>query len=97
MALHDAAPLYRDAPEAREARTSDASIFHGFMQQALPHAPVQVRALVADLIRTTLTQAGKRFSETPRTAAEIETYSGAMADMFCAYIESLGIVRRRVR
>ena len=29
---------------------------------------------------------GKRFSEQPRTDAEIDTYAGAMADMFCAYV-----------
>jgi hypothetical protein len=45
--------------------------------------------LVADVIETTLTQVGKRFSETPRTAAEIERYACAMSDMFCAYVEKL--------
>jgi hypothetical protein len=32
---------------------------------------------------------GKDFSGSPRTDAEIEAYADAMADMFCAYIESL--------
>jgi hypothetical protein len=35
----------------------------------------------------TLSQVGKRFSEVPRASAEIETFAGAMADMFCAYLE----------
>jgi hypothetical protein len=32
---------------------------------------------------------GKRFSENPRTRAEIEAYAHAMADMFCAYFRAL--------
>ena len=38
---------------------------------------------------TTLSKVGKHVSESPRTAAEIETYADAMADMFSAYLESL--------
>lgn len=38
-ALHDAAPLYRDAPEAAQARSSGKRIFHKFMQEALPGVP----------------------------------------------------------
>jgi hypothetical protein len=59
------------------------------MQEALPQATDKARSLAADLIETTMTQAGKRFSETPRTAAEIERYRHAMADMFCAYLKEL--------
>jgi hypothetical protein len=32
---------------------------------------------------------GKRFSDTPRSSAEIKTYAGVMADMFCAYLTAL--------
>jgi hypothetical protein len=32
---------------------------------------------------------GKQFSESRRTAQEIDAYADAMADMFCAYIENL--------
>jgi hypothetical protein len=38
---------------------------------------------------TTFSAAGKQFSESPRTAAEIDSWSDAMADMFCAYLEKL--------
>jgi AcrR family transcriptional regulator len=89
VALNDAAPLYRDAPEAREARASGDRIMQGFMREALPQASESTRALAADLITTTLSKVGKHFSESPRSPAEIETYAGAMADMFCAYLESL--------
>jgi AcrR family transcriptional regulator len=90
VALNDAAPLYRDAPEAREARASGNRIIQAFMREALPEASEAVRALAGDLITTTFSAVGKEFSETPRTPAEIETYAEAMADMFCAYLESLG-------
>jgi AcrR family transcriptional regulator len=89
VALDDAAPLYRDAPEAREARTSGGRTVEVFMREALPKASESTRALAADLITTTLSQVGKHFSESPRTSTEIKTYAEAMADMFCAYLESL--------
>ncbi|WP_225769468.1 TetR family transcriptional regulator [Inquilinus sp. Marseille-Q2685] len=89
LALSDAAPLYRDAPEAREARASGDGIVQAFMREALPDAPVATRELAGDLITTTLNQVGKRFSETPRTPAEIAAYADVMADMFCAYLAGL--------
>jgi AcrR family transcriptional regulator len=89
IALNDAAPLYRDAPEAREARASGDATMLVFMREALPHVSENARALAADLVATTLSQVGKRFSESPRSLAEIETYASALADMLCAYLESL--------
>jgi AcrR family transcriptional regulator len=89
VALNDAAPLYRDAPEAREARASGDRTMQIFMRVALPKASESTRALAADLIAITLSKVGKHFSESPRSPAEIETYAGALADMFCAYLESL--------
>jgi AcrR family transcriptional regulator len=89
VALNDAAPLYRDAPEAQEARASGTRTAQAFLREALPEASEAARALAGDLIKTTLTQVGKHFSETPRTQAEIEAYADAMADMFCAYLRGL--------
>ncbi|MDG3439533.1 TetR family transcriptional regulator [Nitrospirillum amazonense] len=88
-ALADAAPLYRDAPEAKEARGSTDDVVAAFMREALPNATDAVRAMAGDLIKTTVSQVGKGYSETPRTDAEISTYADAMADMFCAYLRSL--------
>ncbi|MFQ3451941.1 TetR family transcriptional regulator [Bradyrhizobium sp. UFLA01-814] len=90
VALSDAAPLYRDAPEAREARASGERIVEAFMREALPKTSDAVRATAGDLITTTLSTVGKDFSESPRTLAEIKAYADAMADMFCAYLRSLG-------
>ena len=89
VALNDSAPLYRDAPEAKEARAAGDRTIDTFMHEILPQVPDATRAMAGDLIMTTLTTAGKEFSETPRTPAEIAAYGGAMADMFCAYIERL--------
>ncbi len=92
VALHDAAPLYRNAPEAEEARQSSsrAATARAFMREALPEASEAVRELAIGLITTTLSAGGKQFSEVPRTPEEIDSYAGAMADMFCAYLRSLG-------
>lgn len=89
VALNDAAPLYRDAPEAQAAKASGNAAIQAFMREALPRASDAARALAAELITTTLSQVGKRFSESPRTRVEIERYAGAMADMFCTYLGSL--------
>jgi AcrR family transcriptional regulator len=89
VALDDAAPLYRDAPEAREVRAASFRAAQAFMREALPAASAATRALAGDLITTTLGAVGKHFSETPRTAAQIEAYADAMADMFCAYLRAL--------
>jgi AcrR family transcriptional regulator len=89
VALDDAAPLYRDAPEAKAAKASGERTIQAFMKEALPRASAATRAMAAELIKTTLSSAGKDFSEAPRKPAEIEGFSDAMADMFCAYLESL--------
>lgn len=91
IALDDAAPLYRDAPEAKQARASSVDSVQRFMREVLPAASKTTRLRASDLIIATLTTVGKQFSETPRTAAEIAAYAEAMADMFCAYLEKLGL------
>lgn len=86
VALDDAAPLYRDAPEARVAKEAGDPIFERFLLEVLPRSSAAARQTAADLILTTMSTVGKEFSETPRNQAEIEAYADAMADMFCAYI-----------
>jgi AcrR family transcriptional regulator len=89
VSLNDAAPLYRDAPEAKAARASGDRIFQAFLQEVLPHASSSTRVLATDLITRTLSTVGKDFSEQPHTPAQITRYADAMADMFCAYLASL--------
>ena len=61
VALNDAAPLYRDAPEVREVRASGDHTVLVFMREALPEASKSTRDLAADLITTTLSKVGKLF------------------------------------
>lgn len=93
-ALSDAAPLYRDAPEALAARASGAETIATFMREVLPHASEATRASAGQLVKSTLGAVGKAFSETPRKKAEIARWSDAMADMFCAYLASLQAAAR---
>lgn len=88
-ALDDAAPLYRDAPEAQAARVSGTQTLQAFMVELMPDVTDATRALAGDLIASTLKHVGKAFSETPRTSAEIDAYAEAMADMFAAYLAAL--------
>lgn len=88
-ALSDAAPLYRDAPEAIEAKAENAQIFRTFLREALPGVPDDARMLAGDLIKMTLSEVGSSFSGTRRTEAEIAAWSEALADMLCAYLERL--------
>lgn len=89
-ALNDAAPLYRDAPEAEEAKAMANRTVEAFMRETLPHASDAVRGTTGELLMKTLSTVGADFSEKARTSAEIEAYSDALADMFCAYLRSLG-------
>ncbi|MBR0844394.1 TetR family transcriptional regulator [Bradyrhizobium liaoningense] len=93
VALSDAAPLYRDAPEAQDARAAGKGIVAAFMREALPKASDATRTLAGELITTTLSEVGKRFSEAPRSEAEIVRHADGLADMFCAYLGELA--RRR--
>jgi AcrR family transcriptional regulator len=49
VALDDAAPLYRDAPEAREARLSGTRMILVFMREVLPETAEATRARRSDL------------------------------------------------
>ncbi len=89
VALNDAAPLYRDAPEAQAVHASGAATIDAFMREVLPDASNARRAAAGELVKKTLGAVGKEFSESPRTKAEIARWSDAMADMFCAYLVSL--------
>jgi AcrR family transcriptional regulator len=92
VALDDATPLapqYRDAPEAQAARAASRRAMQAFLRAALPKAAPATRALAGELISTTLSAVGKRFSETSRSNAAIAAYADAMADMFCAYLGGL--------
>ncbi|HEV7323054.1 MAG TPA: TetR family transcriptional regulator [Ensifer sp.] len=96
-ALSDAAPLYRDTPEAHEAKGANDPLVDQFMQELLPEMSASGRDLAGDLVMTTLTTVGKDFSSTPRTDDEIAAYADAMADMFSAYLRAFGAGTREAR
>jgi AcrR family transcriptional regulator len=89
IALGDAAPLYRDAPEADAAREAGSRVILDFVKEALPEVEPEQAELAANLIQATLTQVGSSFSEVRRSNEEIATYADAMSDMFCAYFARL--------
>jgi AcrR family transcriptional regulator len=88
-ALADAAPFYRDAPEAAAARAAGDRMVQAFILEVLPKAEESVRALAGELVMGTLGAVGKQFSEKPRTDQEIIVYADALADMLCAYLATL--------
>jgi len=89
VALSDAAPLYRDAPEARKAKASGEQAIKAFMREILPELSAAKRTLAGDLIMTTLSQVGKDFSSSKRGSSEIKSYADALADMLIAYLKAL--------
>jgi len=92
-ALNDAAPFYRDAPEAIEIKAAGDRMLEAFMLEVLPCVSASARAMAGDLVMATLSAVGQQFSETPRTDAEIDAYAAAMADMLCAYLAKLAAGR----
>jgi AcrR family transcriptional regulator len=90
VALSDAAPLYRDVPEAQDVKASGNAAIQVFMREVLPDAPEATRRLAGDLVGATLGAVGKQFSEQPRTRDEIDAYAAAMAEMIWAYLERVG-------
>ena len=89
-ALHDAAPFYRDSPEAAQARAAGERAVAAFLREALPALTRPRRALAGELVTTALSAVGKEFSERPRTPRQIRVHADALADMLCAYLSSLG-------
>ncbi|AHF78120.1 TetR family transcriptional regulator [Sodalis praecaptivus] len=93
VALNDAAPLYRDAPEAQQAKAAGDDVFQAFMREVLPDASQDTLTQARELITTTLSTVGHAVSENARSAAAINRFADAMADMFCAWLRSLGARR----
>jgi hypothetical protein len=87
--LGDAAPRYREAPEADVARSSAWSVVPDLIAEALPGVPAPILAQASDLIEMTLGSVGSAFSARPRTEDDIATTADAIADMFSAYLASL--------
>ncbi len=94
MALKDAAPLYRDAPEVRKHREFGMRRLLTFMHEALPEASAKERAFAAAFVMTTMSAVGKSVSVEARSKSGVDTWAVAMRDMLCAYLEQLAERKR---
>lgn len=89
VALADAAPLYRDAPETEAHRKAGRRHVMLFMREALPNATPRERSAAADIMVMSMGAVGAQVSEEGRPAAEVERLASAMGDMFAAYLDRL--------
>jgi len=89
LALDDAAPVYRDAPESRAGRQRSQGIVNAFVAAAAPRASVRQRDFAADLIFTTTTALGEQVSERRLTRNEVDGWAEAVADMLSGYLAQL--------
>ncbi|MFL6603581.1 MAG: TetR family transcriptional regulator [Steroidobacteraceae bacterium] len=88
-ALEEAAPLYREAPEARAHAEDGRDLMERFMRDALPSASARERAFAADLVGVVMSSAGKMISVQNRSRSQVDALADAVADMFCAYLETV--------
>lgn len=89
VALADAAPYYRDATLDEDPRDRATQVFRNFMDEALPDVPMERRDVAMTILKMTMSETGKRISEEQPLAERIDVYADAVADMFCAYLDSL--------
>jgi AcrR family transcriptional regulator len=88
VALADAAPMYRHAPEARAHRSAARTRVIAFMAETLPRAAQAQREFCADLLLTTMSAVGKAVSEQGRAPDNVDAFATALGDMFCGYLAS---------
>jgi len=88
VALADAAPLYRHAPESLKHRSAGQTQGVAFMAEALPRADQAQREFCADLLITIMSAVGKAVSEQGRSMENVDAFAMALGDMFCAYLAS---------
>jgi AcrR family transcriptional regulator len=85
VALEDAAPLYRAAPEAQVHRKNARKFVEAFIAELLPAASKKERAFAMDLVGTTMSSVGKQISEQGRSHIEVHAFADAISDMLCGY------------
>jgi AcrR family transcriptional regulator len=88
-ALADAAPLFRDAPEAATYRHAAFRRFLAFWREALPGVTPKQRRQAVEIVMMIVEAAGKRVSEDRRSFADVDAYAQALGDMVCAYLGQL--------
>lgn len=83
-ALDDAAPLYRDAPEAKAAREGAEQALAAFIAEVAPAADAGERSARAGLIATALGSVGKRVSSTAMNDSEQKAWVEGLSRMLWA-------------
>jgi AcrR family transcriptional regulator len=89
IALGDAAPSYRKAPEVADHRREGRERSRRFMAELLPDASPKERRFASDFVMTTMSVVGKKVSEQARSRAEVAAWGQAMGEMLCAYLTRL--------
>jgi AcrR family transcriptional regulator len=89
VALSDAVPLYRDAPEVHQRGQAAKRRVLAFMREAMPGVPPAQRRRAAEIMTLAMETVGKKVSEQGRAAAAIDELAAAMGDMLCAYLDRL--------
>ncbi len=89
-ALGDAAPLYRNAPEASEHRRRGLPVLRALVSEVAPHLSPRRRSFAVELYLSLLSAMGKHVSEAARSAAESDRWAAATADMFLSYLRHEG-------
>jgi AcrR family transcriptional regulator len=91
VALSDAAPLYRDAPERREHRERGRHLLEAFTRELLPDVPAKERNFAMGLVKIAMSCVGKRVSEEGHSRIHVDRLAQATGDMFCAYLEKVAL------
>lgn len=92
-ALEEAAPLYREVPEAKAHAEEGRQLMQRFMKEALPGASTRERAFAADLVGIVMSSAGKMISVQNRPQSEVDALADAIGDMFSAYLLTSSVVK----
>ncbi len=87
MALGDAAPAYRDAPEVTAHRRAGRRRAGRFMAELLPGTSPEERRFAGELVMGVMSGMGKNISESAASAAEVDSWAIAIGDMLCAYLK----------
>jgi AcrR family transcriptional regulator len=94
-ALEDAAPLYREAPEARSHADEGHQLMERFIKDALPGASARERTFAAELIGTVMSSVGKSVSSQNLSRDEVDAFAEAVSDMFCDYLKRAKPARKQ--
>ncbi|MGO4714222.1 TetR family transcriptional regulator [Bradyrhizobium sp. 2TAF24] len=83
-ALDDAAPLYRDAPEARQMEARGQRLFTTFLGELMPKAAPRERAVMADIVTTIMGAVGDTVTS-DHSDADVARKAAILGDMLCGY------------